>query len=144
MKTRERKTNSTVTLSQIITAHEAGGVEIDSTDAQKVSCLNDLVIIDVTTVNDNPKQSKVSPDNKSDKRNNALVNHQLKMHTTLIVLSVLKNGLTPTAISKIKSWKCPYCYRCPFLKNKNGDKMTTTLETLFERLQSIEKCNDRV
>ena len=40
------------------------------------------------------------------------------------------------------SWKCPYCYRCPFLKNKNGDKMTTTLETLFERLQIIGKCNE--
>ena len=42
----------------------------------------------------------------------------------------------------MKSWECPYCYRCPFLKNKNGDKITTAMETLFERLQSIENCND--
>ena len=68
LNTRKRKTNNTVSISQTFTAHEAVGVEADSTDAGKFSCVNDSVIIDITTVNDNPKQPKVCPDTKSDKK----------------------------------------------------------------------------
>ena len=106
----------------------------------------------ITTVNNNPKQPKVCPDTKSDNtKNNCPCESSIKNAYYIDcvecaqewhLLCVNLDGLTPTAISKIKSWKCPYCYRCPFFKHKNGDEMTTTLETLFEGLQSFKKCND--